>query len=298
MLYKHNPAEFRRLYRKDSATAVTPLVPSLNPADYAYSHPSLNEGAESNVKEALDALLSATFVVPPSWATYEKSGTFEVPAGVEEVLLLSIGAGGVGQELEVTYSGSVTWGGSGGYAVSAYFNVTPGSLLPVTISSTTSTAGAVNTINNIRIDSNSPNLILLKQAGRGAGGYKNPNGTAVGSLICKGGGAGGGFAIPVTDDERKAWLDVALNKWGDGAPENGTAGTKTAFGQGGLCWPDTTRRSGNGGTSAGGNGYGYGAGSGGGPNKNGSGDPGTPGPGVVMIFWGNDIRPQTAQEGQ
>ena len=104
--------------------------------------------------------------------------------------------------------------------------------------------------------------------------------------------------ISATDDERKAWLDVALNNCGEGEPEDGTAGTKTTLGQGGLCWPDTTRRSGNGGTSAGGNGYGYGAGSGGGPNKNGSGDPGAPGPGVVMIFWGNDIQPQTAQEGQ
>lgn len=280
------------LYRRDSATAVTPLVPSLDLADYAYTNPALAEGG--NVKAALDELLSASFVVEPSWATYEKSGTFNVPAGVSEVLVLSIGAGGLGQELVVTYSGSATWGGAGGYAISSYFSVLPGSNVNVNIGTTTSSASANNTFANTVLSSSSANLILLKRAGSGAGGYKNPNGTLVGSLICRGGGAGGGFSIPETDDERKAWLDVALNNYGEGAPGAGTAGTKTAYGQGGACWPDNMKKSGNGTTSTGGDGSGYGAGSGGGPNKNSSGKPGIPGPGVVMIFWGPDIRPETS----
>lgn len=280
------------LYRRDSATSVTPLVPSLDPAGYGYTSPQLPNG--NDVKAALDELfrLSAP-KAEPGWQLFESSGSFVVPSGVTEVLLLSIGAGGLGQEISISDSMSATWGGSGGYAVSSYFDVTPGSKINVTIGATTSAGSATNKFNNVTISQLSPNLILLKQAGRGAGGYKNPNGTAVGSLICRGGGAGGGFMISSTDDERKAWLDVALDNCEDGSPTSGTAATATSYGQGGVCWPDTTRVSTSGNSNTGGSVIGYGGGSGGGPNKNGSGKPGTPGKGVMMIFWGPDIRQTT-----
>lgn len=296
MLYKHNPVEFRRLYRKDSATAVTPLVPSLNPADYAYSHPSLSGGAESNVKEALDALLSLT-VEPPfegnSWQKFTAAGEFVVPDGVTKVLALAISQGGRG-----TCSGSAgnytSVGGLGGVLVSAFLQTSPGKRYTVT---TGISYAAQTDINTSILDEEGTKVLCPTpyatyyyfNAVQNYDSYipegvvrvdRAANGLAATSRT--GGRGGGGFAVPDGDDEseRKAWLKVALEGFN---PSNPSATTWS----GTLCYPDTSKSSVTWDTvSYGGKGAAYGGGGGGaGLSATASQYRGTGGPGFVAFFW-------------
>lgn len=295
MLYKHNPVEFRRLYRKDSATAVTPLVPSLNPADYAYSHPSLNGGAESNIKEALDALLSLT-VEPPfegnSWQKFTAAGEFVVPDGVTKVLALAIGQGAKG-----SCSGSAgnytSHGGLGGVLVSAFLQTSPGRKYAVTTGISYAAQPDINTsildeegikilcplLNGaydylgVRYDFNNRPEGVVRTA-RAAAGLAATSRT--------GGRGGGGFAVPNGDDEseRKAWLKVALEGFNPSNP-SGTTWSGT------LCYPDTSKSSVTWDTeSYGGEGAAYGGGGGGaGLGATQSQYKGIGGPGFVAFFW-------------
>lgn len=288
-----NPPQRTFLYRKDSATAATPLVPSLDPAAYGYASPRFPDG--DNVKAALDELFRlSTPKAEPGWQLFESSGQFIVPSGVTEVLVLSIGAGGKGLDCSVsqTYPAS---GGIGAHAVSKYVQVDADQSLPVSIGSASGAAAGTNRFNGEVLQSTSSNLICSKKAGNGGRGYINPSGTPLGSVISRGGGAGGGFLIPSnTEDIRAAWLAVALDAAGEDLPADGGDASKTAQGTGGSCWPDTSRSGTKGSTSMGGSAAGsYGGGGGGAPQRNGSGTGGPGGKAALMVFWGPDIHPDT-----
>ena len=113
-----NPPQRKFLYRKDSATSVPPLVTSLDPAGYGYTSPQLPNG--NDVKVALDELFRlSTPKAEPGWQLFESSGSFVVPSGVTEVLVLSIGAGGKGMDCLITQTYPAS-GGIGAYALSKY----------------------------------------------------------------------------------------------------------------------------------------------------------------------------------
>lgn len=274
--------------------SVTPLVPSLDPADYAYKTPALAGGG--NVKAALDELLRlSTPRAEPGWQLFESSGSFTVPSGVTEVLVLSIGAGGKGMDCPITQTYAAS-GGVGAYAVSKYIPVDADQSISVRIGSASGVVAGTNIFNGETLQATSSDLICSKKAGNGGQGYINTYGTPIGSLISLGGGAGGGFLISSeVEDIRSAWLAVALDTAGDGLPANGGNASKTMRGEGGACWPDTSRRGTDGMTSMGGSAAGsYGGGGGGAPQKNGSGPGGPGGKAALMIFWGPDIRPETS----
>lgn len=288
-----NPPQRAFLYRKDSATSITPLVPSLDPAGYIY-----NSSAFPNVKDvkaALDELfrLSAP-KAEPGWQLFESSGSFVVPSGVKEVLVLSIGAGGKGMDCTITQTYAAS-GGVGAYAVSKYIQVDADQSVPVSIGGISGAAAGTNRFNGEVLQSTSSDLICAKKAGNGGRGYINPSGTPLGSILSYGGGAGGGFLIPSdTEDIRAAWLAVALDAAGEDLPADGGDASKTAQGTGGSCWPDTSRSGTKGSTSMGGSAAGsYGGGGGGAPQRNGSGTGGPGGKAALMVFWGPDIHPDT-----
>ena len=281
MLYKHNPVEFRRLYRKDSATAVTPLVPSLNPEDYAYSHPALNGGAESSVKEALDALLLASI---PKFASYTVSSTgttnetFIVPAGVQEVLVLLIGPGRNGdRHTSSTYAD--TFAAPGGLAFSFYASVQPEQSIPILIRGSNSPSGSALAKFGDYANSSAPvqdeYMIFKAYAGKGSRSGTSQYANNYG---------GGGFYVEHNLEknaaERSEWLKIALHK---GAPETGpTDGSLTAPGTG---WPYSCDHS----TPIGRDGGWYG---GGGASLFGNSSvAGFGGAARIIVFWGNDIRP-------
>lgn len=280
MLYKHNPVEFRRLYRKDSDTAVTPLVPSLNPEDYAYSHPALNGGAESNVKEALDALLLASI---PKFASYTggitstTNETFIVPAEVEEVLVLFINPGQNGQR-HTSSSDANTFTAQGGLAFSFYASVQPGQSIPIFIRGNNVPNGSPYAKFGDYANSSAPvqdeYMIFKAYAGKGSKSGSSQYANNYG---------GGGFYVEHNQEknaaERSEWLKIALHK---GAPETGpTDGSLTAPGTG---WPYSCDTS----TPVGRDGGWYG---GGGASFIGSGVAGFGGPACIVVFWGKDIRP-------
>lgn len=293
MLYRHNLAEYRRLYRKDSDTSVTPLVPSLNPEDYAYSHPAHPDVA--NVKEALDVLLSLTFEPPfagENWQKFTADGEFIVPEGVTKVLALAIGAGGRGYCTGST-GNYTSFGGSGGTLVSAFLQTSPGTRYAVTIG--VCTANSPDPYTSI-LDEGGVKILAPLQGGsyyyRDVAYTSNvlPDGVTIrnwaasgtNATSATGGRGGGGFAVAAGDDEseRKAWLSVALNGFDPDSP-----GATTWMGV--FCRPDSSQSAVKWSSARyGGPGAAYGGGGGGaglGATMVQYRGPG--GPGFVAFFW-------------
>lgn len=281
------------LYRRDSATSVTPLVPSLDPAGYGYGNPAFPGG--DNVKDALDELLRlSTPKAEPGWQLFESSGQFIVPSGVTEVLLLAIeggGEGGMGAAHSNTngYGGS---GGSGGRAVSLRVALSPGETVPVTMQADTYGQETIQFGRYYRSRNASGNewtpegAIFKSRAGNGGRGGNWADGKAGAH-----GGRGGGFAVESgTDEERRAqWLALALTESPEGHPGTGAMGKNGGFYDtntaSGACWPCNTA------TKAPAAGYGGGGGGGAGGSNNVSVRPAG---GALMVFWGPDIHPDSA----
>lgn len=322
------------LYRRDSSTAVTPLVPSLDPARYGYAHSAFPGG--SDVKAALDELLRLS--VPKGFQMYTSylegpNFTFVVPDGVTEVLVLSIGQGGYCQSFNVkqTFTRQDMPGGEGGLACSAYFSVTPGQRVPVVVDRAGLAQGVMvhfgsnalppgtNSFNGIRFTEEMENKVFSLRAGSGGASASLPYG-ANGWQAKKGGG-GGGFqcsdSVPPELD-RDNWLSVALGTVsGEGsAPTAGENAFVTdsvlSAGSNGKGWPfpGVGPNEGSAFTFISRDGVthplSFGGGGGGQstppPNSGGMNDGhgnqwfvgGTASPGALMIFWGPDIRPADA----
>ena len=323
-----NPPQPVSLYRRDSATSATPLVPSLDPADYGY-------GSGNSVTGALDELFKAS--APKGFQVYTSylegpDFTFVVPVGVTEVLVLSIGQGGYPQSFNVkqTWTRQDKPGGEGGLACSAYFSVTPGQKIPVVVDRSGLAQGTTfhygsaalppgtNSFNGIRFTEDMENKVFSLRAGNGGTSASYQRSTT--RWTSKKGGGGGSFqcsdTIPPKQD-RDNWLSVALGGArgeGDAPTAGGDAsvtGSVVSSGANGKGWPfpgaptaegyalvvvskDGTPHS----LSFGGGGGGSSTPSpGSGGVADGSGNQwqlgGVAAPGAVMIFWGPDIRPET-----
>ena len=278
-----NPPRSVALYRRDSATSTTPLVPSLDPAGYAYNSSAFPGGGD--VKAALDELFKASAPPTPQYAFFRQpthngtwSRSFTVPTGVTELLVLLINGG---------KNGTRTAGGAGGEAWSFYVSVSPGQKIPVTLSSSTSSGGiaanaaasfgkygAYKTVVPVE------NRLFSSQAGSGAISGSAP-------------GAGGGgfwveqetaFADPAVQDTRaEEWLAVALTSSPEGKPSSATGATP------GKGWPCTTKTGNSPMPSVGGSGGWFGGGGGGvGSSSLSIGRGGSP---FIAVFWGDKIRP-------
>lgn len=279
-----NPPQRTFLYRKDSATAATPLVPSLDPAAYGYASPRFPDG--DNVKAALDELFRLSTPPLPQYALFRMtqangiwSSPFTVPAGVTELLVLLINGG---------KNGTKTAGGAGGEAWSFYVSVSPGQEIPVTLSSSTASGGsATNAAASFgeygayKTVVPAENRLLSTQAGAGAVSGSAP-------------GAGGGgfwveqetaFADPDAQDARaEEWLAVALAASPEGRPSNAAGAAP------GKGWPCTTKTGNAPGATVGGAGgwFGGGGGASGSSSTSSIGRGGSP---FIAIFWGDRIRP-------
>lgn len=278
-----NPPRSVTLYRRDSATSATPLVPSLDPAGYVYNSAAFPGG--NDVKAALDELFRLSAPPTPQYAFFRQpthngswSSSFTVPAGVTELLVLLINGG---------KNGTKSSGGAGGEAWSFYATVSPGQEIPVRMGLSTSSSGmatnaaasfgqygAYKTIVPVE------NRLFSSQAGAGAISGSAP-------------GAGGGgfwveqettFADPNVQDARaEEWLAVALTATPDGSPSNAVRGTP------GKGWPCTTK-TGNSpmATTGGGGGWFGGGGGASGSSSSAIGRGGAP---FIAVFWGDKIRP-------
>lgn len=279
-----NPPHVFSLYRKDSATSVTPLVPSLDPAGYGYTSPQLPNG--NDVKAALDELFRLSAPPTPQYAFFRMpmyngtwSSSFTVPAGVTELLVLLINGG---------KNGTKTAGGAGGEAWSFYATVSPGQEIPVTLGSSTTTTGAATNASAsfgqygayktiVPVE----NRLFSSQAGAGAISGSAP-------------GAGGGgfwveqetiFTDPAVQDTRaEEWLAVALTSSPEGKPSNATGATP------GKGWP-CTAKTGNSPMPTVGGGGGLFGGGGGAAGSSGSNSIGRGGSPFIAVFWGDKIRP-------
>lgn len=135
--------------------------------------------------------------VPPvtSWnsQTFNASGSFTVPSGVTEVLIISRGGGGGGGKgfpTTTTYSGG--GGGSGGYARSKV-SVTPGEVFSVSVG-----AGGAGALENGNYGGNGGN-----STAKGVTGY---GGKGPSSLYGNSAGAGGGTSHPASNEGSEAGM--------------------------------------------------------------------------------------------
>ena len=279
-----NPSQSVSLYRRDSATSATPLVPSLDPAGYAYNNSAFPGGGE--VKAALDELFRLSAPPIPQYAFFRQpsgngswSSSLTVPAGVTELLVLLINGG---------KNGTKTAGGAGGEAWSFYATVSPGQKIPVRMSHSTSSSGA-ETIASASFGQYGAyktivpveNRLFSSQAGAGAISGSAP-------------GAGGGgfwveqetiFTDPAVQDTRaEEWLAVALTSSPEGKPSNATGATP------GKGWPCTAKTGNSPMPTVGGGGglFGGGGGAAGSSSSYSNGRGGAP---FIAVFWGNKIRP-------
>lgn len=269
-----NSPQFVSLYRRDSATSATPLVPSLDPADYAYNNSAFPGG--DDVKAALDELLSVTTVGAQFFSTSDtgqNSGVFTVPRGVQELLVLFIGPGQDGMRYT---SSPAAYQAPGGLAFSFYAAVVSDQTISVFLRGTASTQGmgyaSFGTYANSSLPVPEESRIFSAYAGKGSAAPSKQYGPSFG---------GGGFRVEHNGSgdplRRKEWLAVALHH---GSPENGpTDGNAIRTGQ---CWPY------DGGLTNSASGQWYG---GGGASVTGNqariGRGGGP---FIAIFWGRDIR--------
>lgn len=328
-----NPPQSVSLYRRDSATSATPLVPSLDPAGYAYNNSAFPGGGD--VKAALDELFRLS--APKGFQVYTSylegpNFTFVVPVGVTEVLVLSIGQGGYPQSFNVkqTWTRQDKPGGEGGLACSAYFSVSPGQKIPVVVDRSGLAQGTTfhfgnnalppgtNSFNGIRFSEDMENKVFSLRAGNGGASASYQNSST--RWTAKKGGGGGSFqcsdATPPGQD-RDNWLSVALGRAqgeGDAPTAGGDAsvtGSVVSAGANGKGWPFPGASTAEGyalvGVYKDGTNHVLSFGGGGGgistpyPGSGGMADGhgnqwqigGVAAPGAIMVFWGPDIRPNT-----
>ena len=279
-----NPSQSVSLYRRDSATSATPLVPSLDPSGYAYNNSAFPGG--DDVKAALDELFRLSAPPTPQYALFRQptssgywSQSLTVPAGVTELLVLLINGGKNGTK--------TASGGAGGEAWSFYVTVSPGQKIPVQLNQSTSSSGQpINAAASFgqygayKTVVPAENRLFSSQAGSGSVSGSNP-------------GAGGGgfwvehedaFANPAVQDTRaEEWLTVALTSSPEGRPSNATGTTP------GKGWPYTAKTGNSPMATAGGGGGWFGGG--GGASGSSSSTVGRGGAPFIAVFWGDKIRP-------
>lgn len=279
------------IYRNNSGESVTPLVSTLDVREISYKRDGYPDIA--SLGDAI-TLLQKDYPLSDYWKKFTENGTFVVPEGVEEILVMVIAAG----------RSSDTTDNNGSMLVSRYFDVTPGSKATVTVGKSNA-LGASNSsvvsrfqisaslnvgasvLGTYAVDATSnnrqyvtgqdpafPTALASKKMGT-IGRLSDriaPSGTDAGP-------GAGGYAVPLdVPDERLEWLKVARDM-PPGTMNNGQ-----------LCWPDSTQKGGDAeGTKAGaGGGYGGAAGkyaTGAAVTENGA----LGGPGLVCVFWGPDI---------
>lgn len=211
-------------------------------------------------------------LAPSGIQRFTANGNFTVPSGVQTVYVTAIGGGGGGGGGAGYYNGGSAGAGGGGAGRSAIkvpVQVTPGSIIPVTIGS----AGVRGT-----------------GGGPGGVGQNGGNGgtTSFGTFITLAGG-GGGTAGGVNNGGKDGGVG------GSGGGSYGTDGVSILAGTGGTGGSSplgTAGGSGRGGSSGGQNateGFGFGAGGGGGGGSYGSGTSGGNGsnglPGILIVEW-------------
>lgn len=293
-----NPPKNITVCRNNASASVTPIVSTLSVGEIAYTR----EGylAIANLEDAL-TLLQKDYPFSEHWQKFTETGTFTVPDGVTEILVMCIAAGA---------SSYAATDDGGSVLVSRYFTVTPGSQatakvgVPDAVGSmprqlvTQFTFGSTNNLRasymgHYAVDSGTSNRVYTTgQSPVFPADLNSKNMCTIGRLSDRiatsdptnAGPGTGGYAIPLdAPDERAAWLAVARDM-PPGTMNNGQ-----------LCWPDTTQKGGDAvGTKAGaGGGYGGAAGkfpAGAAEAENGA----LGGPGLVCVFWGPDIHKPSA----
>lgn len=284
-----HPPQRAFLYRRDSTTSATPLVPSLDPAGYIYNSSAFPSGKD--VKAALDELFRLSTPPLPQYAFFRMpkangtwSSSFTVPTGVTELLVLLINGG---------KNGTKTAGGAGGEAWSFYVSVSPGQEIPVTLSSPTASGGTATNAAASFGDYGAyktvvpvENRLFSNQAGSGAISGSAP------------GAGGGGFWVEqetaftdpdIQDARAEEWLAVALTSSPEGKPSSATGATP------GKGWPCTTKTGSSPMSSVGGGGgfFGGGGGAAGSSSTNSIGRGGSP---FIAVFWGDKIRPAGTED--
>lgn len=288
-----NPPKNISIYRNNAGASVTPLVSTLSVEEISYRR----EGYP-NISTVADAitLLQKDYPLSDYWQKFTASGTFTVPEGVKEILVLVIAAG---------CSSYAASDAGGSVLLSRYFAVTPGSEATVTVGTPNAIGSAAKTLDS-SFTFSAANNIIASYVGRYAVDYASANREyivgqfptfpvaldskkmcTIGRLSDRiatsdstnAGPGTGGYAIPLdVPDERAAWLAVARDM-PPGTMNNGQ-----------LCWPDTTQKGGDVvGTKAGaGGGYGGAAGKFA-TDATGAENGALGGPGLVCVFWGPDI---------
>ncbi len=228
--------------------------------------------------------LSLTAAAQSGSQEFTTSGSFTVPAGVTEIFVEVVGAGGNGG-----YNG--TGGGGGGGYASGNFTVTPGAVLDVAIG-VPGLGGVTGTtiVEDLLYATGGENGVSVPNpeiGGGGTGGFGN-GGNISNFTGGKGGGGyytyfggGGGGAAGVTGNggdggNTIAWVGICLTPGGDGGVSGGAPAGNGGKGAGfvdAFCGVSDPAASG----------ANYGAGGGGG-NGNGGG-PGNGAPGYARITW-------------
>ncbi len=215
---------------------------------------------------------------------FTTSGSFTVPAGVSEIFVEVVGAGGNGG-----YNG--TGGGGGGGYASGNFTVTPGDVLDVAIG-VPGLGGVSGTtiVEDLLYATGGENGVSVPNpeiGGGGAAGFGNggnisnfTGGAGGGGYYTYFGGGGGGAAGADGNGgvggNTIAWVGICLTPGGDGGVSGGAPAGNGGKGAGfvdAFCGVSDPAASGTN----------YGAGGGGG-NGNGGG-PGNGAPGYARITW-------------
>lgn len=270
-------------FRKDSKSAMTPLLAKKDASLYAYSHP---ESSCKNVKEALDELFSLTVPPGPEYKLFylniapTLNTTFIVPNGVTELLVLIINGGN---------NASSNTPGTGGQAWSFYATVDPGQELKVKLYSSSSSGGYPSNATAFFAGYGERDKIIPEE--NRLFNSKAGNGSSNGSTP---GAGGGGFWVvgnnninlpQYQDAIAEKWREVALTNTPDGAPTNASGPTP------GKGWPDTTHTGGTASSTIGGSGASYGGG-GGAKGTSGAFSIGRGGGPFIAVFWGKKIHPE------
>lgn len=279
----------------------TPTVFPLPAAGLAANSVTTSKIVDQNVTTAKIALLNITPALLSNDAlstnsqTFNTSGSFIVPVGVNYLTFLMFGGGGGGGGGGSNGLSAGGGGGGGGSVPQRYtVSVSPGDTVAIVIGAGGAAGGGGPSGTNGTVGSNttiSVNAVLVLTASGGNGGIKGTNGSP--------GGAGGAFNF-----------SSSINAGGNGgnAGVAGQNGDSTPYGAGGLGagagqggggggggagYASGANGSGGGTNSAGGNGGAGGAnigagggGGGGGGNGGFSGGNGGPGgSGKVIIYW-------------
>lgn len=185
------------------------------------------EGATRVYNDTLEgASVVATPLQTQGMVTFTASGTFVVPAGVDEVEVFLVGGGGGGASgYYVSSSARYTGGGGGGgYTTTENVLVTPGEEVSVIVGS-----GGAGTSLNDTSGSNGGNTSFGSVVSQGGQGGQNFSGGLDGGAGGSG-GAGGGVNIGTT-----SWYG------GNDGTNGGKPTTSSTKGDGGIGQGTTTR---------------------------------------------------------